>query len=69
MFKKLLTTRSLCLSAIIAALYAALTLLLAHISYGPVQLKNFRNSSVSPKRSRCCRWCCRSRFPACSWAA
>ena len=25
MFKKLLTTRSLCLSAIIAALYAALT--------------------------------------------
>ena len=28
MFKKLLTTRSLCLSAIIAALYAALTLLL-----------------------------------------
>lgn len=33
MFKKLLTTRSLCLSAIIAALYAALTLLLAHISY------------------------------------
>ena len=29
MFKKLLTTRSLCLSAIIAALYAALTLLLA----------------------------------------
>ena len=34
MFKKLLTTRSLCLSAIIAALYAALTLLLAPISYG-----------------------------------
>ena len=33
MFKKLLTTRSLCLSAIIAALYAALTLLLAPISY------------------------------------
>ena len=32
MFKKLLTTRSLCLSAIIAALYAALTLLLAPIS-------------------------------------
>jgi len=39
MFKKLLTTRSLCLSAIIAALYAALTLLLASISYGPVQLR------------------------------
>ena len=33
MFKKLLTTRSLCLSAIIAALYAALTLLLAPISF------------------------------------
>lgn len=62
MFKKLLTTRSLCLSAIIAALYAALTLLLAPISYGNIQCR------VS-KRSRCCRWCCRSRFPACSWAA
>ena len=32
MFKKLLTTRSLCLSAIIAALYAALTLLLAPLA-------------------------------------
>ena len=62
MFKKLLTTRSLCLSAIIAALYAALTLLLAHISYGLF-------SSVSPKRSRCCRWFCRSPFPVCLWAA
>ena len=39
MFKKLLTTRSLCTSAIIAALYAALTLLLAPISYGPLQLR------------------------------
>ena len=39
MFKKLLTTRSLCVSAIIAALYAALTLLLAPLSYGPVQLR------------------------------
>ncbi len=39
MFKKLLTTRSLCLSAVIAALYAALTLLLAPISYGPIQLR------------------------------
>ena len=39
MFKKLLTPRSLCLSAVIAALYAALTLLLAPISYGPVQLR------------------------------
>ncbi len=39
MFKKLLTPRSMCLSAVIAALYAALTLLLAPISYGPIQLR------------------------------
>ena len=39
MFKKLLTTRSLCVSAVIAALYAALTLLLAPISYGSIQLR------------------------------
>ena len=37
--KKLLTTRSLCLSAVIAALYAALTLLLAPISYGDWQCR------------------------------
>ena len=39
MFKKQLTTRSLCVSAVIAALYAAMTLLLAPISYGPIQLR------------------------------
>ena len=39
MFKKLLTPRSLCMSAVISALYAALTLLLAPISYGPIQLR------------------------------
>ena len=39
MFKKLLTTRSLCVSAVIAALYAAMTLLLAPNSYGPIQLR------------------------------
>lgn len=39
MFKKLLTTRSLCVSAVIAALYAALTLLLAPISYSGVQCR------------------------------
>ncbi len=39
MFKKLLTPHSLCMSAVIAALYAALTLLLAPISYGPIQLR------------------------------
>jgi len=39
MFKKLLTTRSLCMSAVIAALYAALTVLLAPISYGPIQCR------------------------------
>lgn len=39
MFRKLLTTRSLCVSAIIAALYAALTMLLAPISYGAIQCR------------------------------
>ena len=39
MFKKFLTTRSVCLSAMIAALYAALTLLLAPISYGAIQCR------------------------------
>ncbi|MBQ7849723.1 MAG: QueT transporter family protein [Clostridia bacterium] len=39
MFRKLLTTRSVCLSAIIAALYAALTLLLAPLSYGAIQCR------------------------------
>ena len=39
MFKKLLTNRSVCLSAMIAALYAALTLLLAPISYGAIQCR------------------------------
>ena len=37
--KKLFTTRSICLSAVIAALYAALTLLLAPISYGDWQCR------------------------------
>lgn len=62
MFKKLLTTRSLCLSAIIAALYAALTLLLAPTRMGT-------SSAAFLKRSRCCRWFCRSPFPVCLWAA
>jgi len=39
MFRKLLTTRSLCVSAIIAALYAAATLLFAPISYGDIQCR------------------------------
>ncbi len=39
MFRKLLETRSLCSSGIIAALYAVLTLLLAPISYGAVQCR------------------------------
>lgn len=39
MFKRMLTTRSLCLSAVIAALYAALTMLLAPISYGAIQCR------------------------------
>lgn len=37
--KKYLTTRSICLSAIIAALYAALTLLLQPISYSNIQCR------------------------------
>lgn len=48
MFKKLLTTRSLCLSAIIAALYAALTLLLAHSSYGNIQCRVSEAFTVLP---------------------
>lgn len=39
MFRKLLSTKSLCVSAVIGALYAALTLLLAPISYGSLQLR------------------------------
>ena len=39
MFKRLFTTRNLVLSAILAALYAALTLLLAPISYGEIQCR------------------------------
>ncbi|MBR4080462.1 MAG: QueT transporter family protein [Clostridia bacterium] len=37
--KKLFTTRSMCLAAIIAALYAALTLSLPALSYGAVQCR------------------------------
>ena len=39
MCKRLLTTRSLCLSAIIAALYAALTMALPVLSYGAWQCR------------------------------
>lgn len=39
MFKRMLTTRSLTLSAVIAALYAVLTLVLAPISYGNLQCR------------------------------
>lgn len=39
MFRKLLGTKSLCMSAVIAALYAALTLVLAPISYGSIQCR------------------------------
>ncbi|MBR3765296.1 MAG: QueT transporter family protein [Clostridia bacterium] len=48
MFRKLLTTRSLCLSALIAALYAALTLLLAPISYGSLQCRISEAMTVLP---------------------
>ena len=48
MFRKLLTTRSLCLSALLAALYAALTLLLAPISYGNIQCRISEAMTVLP---------------------
>ena len=48
MFRKLLTTRSMCLSALIAALYAALTPLLAPISYGNVQCRISEAMTVLP---------------------
>ena len=39
MKKELFTTRNLCIGGIVAALYAALTLLLAPISYGAIQCR------------------------------
>ena len=37
--KKFFTVRNICLSGIIAALYAGLTILLQAISFGPVQVR------------------------------
>lgn len=48
MWKKLTSTRSLCLSAVIAALYAALTLLLPAISYGELQCRVSEALTVLP---------------------
>ena len=48
MFRKLLKTSSLCLSALIAALYAALTLLLAPISYGAIQCRISEAMTILP---------------------
>ncbi|MBR6954886.1 MAG: QueT transporter family protein [Clostridia bacterium] len=48
MFKRLLNTRSLCISAVIAALYAALTLLLAPISYGNLQCRVSEALTILP---------------------
>ena len=48
MFKRLLTTRSLCLSAIIAALYAALTLALPMLSYGTIQCRFAEAMTILP---------------------
>jgi uncharacterized membrane protein len=48
MRKSLLSARSLTLSAIIAALYAAITLLFAPISYGPVQFRVSEALSMLP---------------------
>jgi uncharacterized membrane protein len=47
-FRRLLNTRSLCLSAVIAALYAALTLLLAPISYGNLQCRVSEALTILP---------------------
>ena len=48
MFRRLLNTRSLCMSAVIAALYAALTLLLAPISYGNLQCRVSEALTILP---------------------
>ncbi len=48
MFKKMLNTRSLCIAAVIAALYAALTLLLAPISYGNIQCRVSEALTILP---------------------
>ncbi len=48
MFRKLLTTKSLCVSAVIAALYAALTTLLAPLSYGPIQCRVAESLTLLP---------------------
>ena len=48
MWKKMLSTPSLCLSAIIAALYAALTVLLAPISYGNIQCRVSEALTILP---------------------
>ena len=48
MFRKLLTTRSLCVAAVIAAVYTALTLLLAPISYGNLQCRVSEALTILP---------------------
>ncbi len=48
MFKRLFTIRSITLSAVIAAIYAALTLLLAPISYGNLQCRVSEALTILP---------------------
>lgn len=48
MFRRSFTTRSLCLSAIIAALYAALTLMLPVLSYGAWQCRLSEALTILP---------------------
>ena len=48
MFRRSFSTRSLCLSAIIAALYAALTLMLPVLSYGAVQCRLSEALTILP---------------------
>ena len=62
MNRSMFQTRRLCLAAIIAALYAALTLGFQAISYGAVQ---FRISEAMTL----CRCCSRKQSPGLRWAA
>ena len=48
MFKKMLTTRSICVAALIAALYAALTMALAPLSFAAIQCRVSEALTILP---------------------
>ena len=48
MFKRMLNTRSLCVAAVLAALYAALTLAIPVLAYGPWQCRFSEALTVLP---------------------